>query len=447
MPNIDPAALGFSDPVTTANPASLSLSKTNGVSAQPSLKAIKTVNTAQRIDLEPLYTSLKAAIGDNWGTYKEAFSQFALGLLNQNEFSFRVDHFITADSNTEHLHNQLVAGIYANVSRDPPEPGVAPWVSANDKPTVLSKPVSGDAAEQRLKTEVMQLPARDRRRIKEAPVSDVSITITEGDYFDTVLQSHPRSMNDYHEAKRIKLPDSVPASADWELEIRKRYSQPLASETGEFPDADSIQNRMLPICYEETVPNGPSASCADFMATATEQFVKTVVGDVLGKTRSNLSGAAGAISIMTRRYRQQLLQEEQMLSRGEVSRGIVSNRLPVETKEAGARKSLGLGDFRVALGVGGDCGLGQMPTIVKGIMGSYPEGVLEGYGRHHEPMERVEEKEFDRTGARTNGVLTNGTHVNGILANDNENYGWEGGGAKDRERLNSLLDDCLAFGQ
>lgn len=79
---------------------------------------------------------------------------------------------MTADPNIEHLHNQLIAGIYGNVTRDSPEPGVAPWVSANDKPTVLSKPVSGDAAEQRLKTEVMQLPARERRRIKE--VADVS---------------------------------------------------------------------------------------------------------------------------------------------------------------------------------------------------------------------------------------------------------------------------------
>jgi hypothetical protein len=42
-------------------------------------------------------------------------------------------------------------------------------VSANDKPSVVSKPSSGDAAEARLKTEVMQLPPRDRRRIKAIP--------------------------------------------------------------------------------------------------------------------------------------------------------------------------------------------------------------------------------------------------------------------------------------
>ena len=98
-----------------------------------------------------------------------------IGHLNQNELSFQIDHYVTADPTIEHLHNQLIAGIFANVGRDLPEPGVAPWVSANDKPTVLAKPVSGDAAEQRLKTEIMRLPARDRRRLKEVP--DVSSPI------------------------------------------------------------------------------------------------------------------------------------------------------------------------------------------------------------------------------------------------------------------------------
>ena len=56
-----------------------------------------------------------------------------------------------------------------------PDQGLAPWVSANDKPTTGtgSKPVSGDAAERRLKGEVMQLPGRDRRRIKDLVQNDV----------------------------------------------------------------------------------------------------------------------------------------------------------------------------------------------------------------------------------------------------------------------------------
>lgn len=94
------------------------------------------------------------------------------GRLNQQELSRRIDWFIAVDSAREHLHNQLVAAIYANTTRDPPEPGVASWVSANDKPSATSKPSSGDAAELRLKTEVKELQGRERKRLKAIP--DVS---------------------------------------------------------------------------------------------------------------------------------------------------------------------------------------------------------------------------------------------------------------------------------
>ncbi len=83
MPDIDPAALSRSDSITTAHPSSLSLKQVNSITAPPSQKASKTVSTAQRIDLEPLYTSLKAAIGDNWGKYKEAISLFVFGMYRQ----------------------------------------------------------------------------------------------------------------------------------------------------------------------------------------------------------------------------------------------------------------------------------------------------------------------------------------------------------------------------
>ena len=203
---------------------------------------------------------------------------------------------------------------------------------------------------------------------------------------------------------------------------------------------------MVPICYEQSLPNGPSVSCAEFMATATEQYIKSVVGSVLAKTRSNLAGAAGALSINTRRFRQQLEREEHALSKGEVSRGAVNNLLPVETKEAAARRSLGIGDFRIALEVGGASAMGQMPTVVESIMGGWPEGVLEGWGRHSDAMEEVEDK-MEQSGPRLNGVMTNGVHAKGAYADENETYGWDGGAAKDREKLFSLLDDCLAIGQ
>ena len=102
------------------------------------------------------------------------------GHMNQAELSAKIDPFlVTPAGEIEHLHNQLISAIYANTTRELPDPGVASWVSANDKPTAGagSKPVSGDAAEQRLKTEVMQLPNRDRRRLKDLIQNDVRATM------------------------------------------------------------------------------------------------------------------------------------------------------------------------------------------------------------------------------------------------------------------------------
>lgn len=109
--------------------------------------------------------------------YAVHFLTLFIGQLNQVELSSRIDHFIiTPSGDVEHLHNQLVSGIYGNATREIPDHGVASWVSANDKPTTAgSKPVSGDAAEQRLKNEVMQLPNRDRKRMKDLTQNEVSL--------------------------------------------------------------------------------------------------------------------------------------------------------------------------------------------------------------------------------------------------------------------------------
>jgi transcriptional coactivator HFI1/ADA1 len=99
------------------------------------------------------------------------------GRLNQAEYQERIDSILNTPEK-DHLHNQLLAALYGNVTREMPDPDLAPWVSANDKPAAppAPKPVTGDAAERRLKGEVMQLPSRDRRRIKDLVHNNVSAT-------------------------------------------------------------------------------------------------------------------------------------------------------------------------------------------------------------------------------------------------------------------------------
>lgn len=102
------------------------------------------------------------------------------GSLSHEELARSTDHFILLDHARESLHNQLLCALQANVLRDVPETGVASWVSSNDKPTAVVKHVSGDVAEQRLRTEVMQLPPKVRARLKGIndvrPILDISST-------------------------------------------------------------------------------------------------------------------------------------------------------------------------------------------------------------------------------------------------------------------------------
>ncbi|KAI9769525.1 MAG: transcriptional coactivator hfi1/ADA1 [Geoglossum simile] len=436
MPDIDPAALSRSGPATHVSTVSLPPVKPLTAGTP---KVIKTISITPRIDLEPLYTSLKGAVGEHWVAYKEAISLFVLGQLNQAELSARIDHFITRDINTEHLHNQLLSAIYGNVTRDLPDHGVASWVSANDKPTNISKPVSGDAAEQRLKTEVMQLPARDRRRLKDIPPDRYHQQIDPHRMFSNTL-------HEYHQAKQIRIPDVVPASAgglnktNWDLEIRKRYSQPLASETGEFPDTESISARMIPICYEEGVVGGASDGTAAAMNVATETFIKEVLTGIFGRVRSN-----GPSYIMTSTYKRQLEHEEEGWLRGDIQKN-GNSLLPIEQAAASQRPPLGMSDVRLALEMG-DMYLGQMPLTVEKIMGSYLEGEFENYQNASAVLEAAtviggEDVEM----MNGIGVGLRVPPMDDVLSAAESDWGWEGGRAADREALGALLDGYLAVG-
>lgn len=189
------------------------------------------------------------------------------------------------------------------------------------------------------------------------------------------------------------------------------------------------------------------------MATATEQYIKEVISAILARTRSNMPAAVGGNGIMTRRYRKQVDREEEMVLKGEVARGLVNGLLPVEAREASGRRGIGMGDLRLAIGVGG-CELGSMPGVVKAVMGGWQEGILEGWAEMRGANRMrvgtledggVEEDEDDgrrHFEKRSNGIVKLDREVEPL----EEDWGWEGGGAADRARLHSLLDDIMTVG-
>lgn len=246
----------------------------------------------------------------------------------------------------------------------------------------------------------------------------------------------------------------MPASAgglnktNWDLEIRKRYAQPLASESGEFPDTSSIESRMLPICYEIGLTSGHVPEAAHFMSVATETFIKEVLSSIFSKTRCNGPGSSGSAGtgggslwIQTHKYRAQLEREEDSSLRGDIQRD-KSGLLPIEAKAASERGPLGMGDVRTALELG-DCGLGQMPVMIRQVMLAYREGEAEAWDDYswpelYEPGVVLSELDVDGDSHMSG--------VNGLSNNmDQDDYGWEGCGFEDRAGLDSVLDMCLAI--
>ncbi|KAI0383258.1 transcriptional regulator of RNA polII, SAGA, subunit-domain-containing protein [Hypomontagnella monticulosa] len=447
MPDIDPAALSRPS-VSLSTPTLKSIT----VSAPTSQKVTKTSQIIPaRIDLEPLYTALKSAIGnEQWNVYKESTTQFILGRLDQNEYSERINPILSSSPNGDktHLHNQLLAAIYGNITREMPDGGVAPWVSANDKPAtnVGAKPVTGDAAERRLKGEVMQLPSRDRRRIKELAQND----------FDP-YESMASLFTEHHRGKTTRAPD-IPQSANglnkmnWDLEIRKRFAQPLAVESGEFPDQASIETRMLPISYEAGLVNGHTPDAPIFMTIAAETFIKEFLSTVFSRTRCNGPGDSGSAGfgsgagwIQTHKYRRQLRREEMAFSRGELSRD-KSGLLPVEAKAASERPPLSMADLRLALQIG-DCGISTFPIIRKSVIYTYRDGELENYSNYTWLHDR-KPTDYEDGADNVNGGAFSGPTNGGIYPEpmeiDEEPITWEGANTEDTSALDSVLDSCLA---
>ncbi len=197
---------------------------------------------------------------------------------------------------------------------------------------------------------------------------------------------------------------------------------------------------MVPICYEESLVSGCSVACADFMSNATETFVKEVLSGIFGRTRSNVPAGSNS-GIMTKRYKRQLEREEDGWLRGAVTRSAGNGMLPVEMKEAFSRRPLGMSDLRLALEIG-DCALGQMPLVVERVMGGYFEGELEEERKRKREV-HVEEAPRPKTDGLMDVDAPNGEEP----SIDESDWGWEGGGGADRERLSSLLDNCLSIGQ
>lgn len=238
---------------------------------------------------------------------------------------------------------------------------------------------------------------------------------------------------------------------DFDLEIRKRFNQPLAIESGEFPDAGVIGGRMLPFCYEAGLVSGHTADAPSLMSVATETFMKEVLTQVFSRTRCNGPGEAGSAGfgvgtswVQTYQYSKQLHVEEDLAQHGKLLRD-KNGLLPVESKAASERGALGMADLRLALEMG-DTGMATFPILMAQVIYGYREGELENwndysYVHDRQPVGGAGDTFWGEIEGGEAVEITNGP--GDAMDIDTEPW-WDGAENHDMEMLDGILDSCLA---
>jgi transcriptional coactivator HFI1/ADA1 len=274
----------------------------------------------------------------------------------------------------------------------------------------------------------MSMHARDRRRIKALKADP-----------NARMEGGLQDMLDYQRELEVKQPEAAPATAgtgglaktNWDLEIHRKYAQPLAAETLEFPSLVDIQSRIEPGCYEEGLSGGAQGSlqsCAELIEQAAEVYIKELLGNLVSHSRSNGEGC-----IQTSKFRRQLRREEEDAERGTHQRN-AAGLLPVGVLDLAGRperEPLDAYDLRLALQLQ-DRHFKQEPFLSESIM-------LSQYPDLSQPAR------FEREALKplSNGVANH--DIDDPMIVDEDDWGWQGGSAADHDALMGVLDDCLDF--
>lgn len=213
---------------------------------------------------------------------------------------------------------------------------------------------------------------------------------------------------------------------------------------------------MLPYCYESGLESAAPDS-AQLVSAATESFVKEVLTAVFSRTRTNGPGESGSAGlgtgsgwIQTHKYKKQLSREEDAAQRGEITRD-KCGLLPIESKAAGERGPLSIGDFHLALDIA-DCGMSQFPVHVRGLLSNYRDGELENLDNYTfmDGYEKKDSKNGDGV-LPLSGVdkAKQPQQPNGLPHDDemdiDADYYWAGAGDDDMDALDAVLESTLAI--
>lgn len=156
---LTPNGIIKSNAESPATPASIS----TAVAPKPE----KAAKPAPRLSIETTAEQLSAALGEKWEDYGRELNLFIVGKRTRSELQETLDSVLT-DPLLKKLHNNLLMGILANASRDPPpiNSSFSGWNRNKKRKEPMTGRGKGSGRQKRLKMEIMGLGPQERNRIK-----------------------------------------------------------------------------------------------------------------------------------------------------------------------------------------------------------------------------------------------------------------------------------------
>lgn len=283
-------------PDTPVNGSTRNQTPTSAGSGANSKQGSTAATAPKRIDVDDIMTNFQKKLGKNWERYRTAITYFLIGKLTRPELHEELSDFL--DPSTIHLHNHFLLANLTNALRDAPQGDGGVLTGWSSKNRDNHRNVKGDSQLAKLKEDIMGLSVRERRRIKaiskesgkRAPIPS-TITATR----QAMLPKIP-FVNDREKLQQLQqqaqqpttdagVSKSIGTPAVWTQNIIHAYEAPLASETYELPDNESLATRMLGVSLEHGLLQGVSSESTSVMVCGLEIYLKGIIEQMVDRAK------------------------------------------------------------------------------------------------------------------------------------------------------------------
>lgn len=229
--------------------------------------------SGKRIELERLIREFQSKLGPNWEKYHEALSLFLIGKLSRPELVSTITPLLKPQ-NLFRYHNKLLMLNFANSLKDGPLDAPNELASFwNKKFSKVNKNVRSTQYE-KFKQNIMGLPIKERRRIKNITRDSgkrnkltAGITLTR----HTLLPKIPMIQD--KEQQQLQVNNLV----QWQQDVLNGINAPIATESYEIPDADTLSKQILMTMREHGLTGGLNPGVIEVLLLGLKSHLKNIV--------------------------------------------------------------------------------------------------------------------------------------------------------------------------